>query len=100
MTPDRFVIVAVGLMLHLINMDLNNKTLLKRLLKELSWNIDYVTLWTYVKKGYLKPSSHIQDGVRIVPIYYERDFDLIVTTLKHLADIGKIRIKGYDKKTN
>lgn len=78
-------------------MDLNNKTLLQQLKEVHGWSIDYVTLWTYVKKGYIKPSSYMSNGRRVVPIYYQRDFSLIVATLQHLADIGKIRIRGYDQ---
>jgi len=78
-------------------MDYNNTTLLEQFKKTLNWSIDYVTLWTYVKKGYIKPSSYMKNGRRVVPIYYERDFSLIVATLQHLANLGKIRIRGYDQ---
>jgi len=78
-------------------MDLTNTSLLEQFKSQLGWSIDYVTWWTYVKKGYVKPSSYMQDGKRVVPIYYQRDFGLIVATLKHLVELGKIRIKGYDQ---
>lgn len=78
-------------------MDFNNISLLSQLKEDFGWNIDYITLWTYVKKGYLKPSSYMSNGKRVVPIYYNRDYSLVVATLQNLADIGKIRIKGYDK---
>lgn len=78
-------------------MDFNNTSLLKQLKEDFGWNIDYITLWTYVKKGYLTPSAHMSNGTRLVPIFYNSDYPLIVKTLQHLADIGKIRVKGYDK---
>lgn len=78
-------------------MDLNNKTLLQQLKDKLGWSIDSVTLWTWVRKGYIKPSSYMHNGRRIVPIYYQRDFNMVVATLHHLQKLGSIRIKGYDK---
>lgn len=78
-------------------MDFNNTTLLSQLEKDFGWRIDYVTLWTYVKKGFIKPSSFMHNGKRIVPIYYNKDYLKISKRLRRLADIGKIRIKGYKK---
>lgn len=97
MTQTSSAIVAVVWTLHL--MDFNNTTLLLQFKHDLGWSIDYITLWTYTKKGYIKPSSYMKDGKRKVPIYYFRDYPLIVATLQGLANLGKIRIKGYDKST-
>lgn len=75
--------------------DFNNTTLLRELKDELGWKIDYVTFWTWVKKKYVGPSSYVHDGTRLVPIYYRKDFNRIVTILKLLQNAGKIRIKGF-----
>lgn len=80
--------------------DFNKKSLLEKLRKDLGWSIDLVTLWTWEKKEYLQPSSYMKDGKRMVPIYYERDLGLIIAKLKQLNKLGKIRIKGYDKKAD
>lgn len=79
-------------------MDFTNKTLLEEFDNKLGWSIDSVTLWTYVKKGFIKPSSYLQDGKRVVPVYYKSDFPHLVKTLKLLAKLGRVKIKGYDKK--
>jgi hypothetical protein len=79
--------------------DYNKLSLLKRLEEELGWKIDYVTLWTWEKKKYIGPSAYFANGKRLVPIYYERDFKYLVNVLHLLHELGKIRIKGYEKKT-
>lgn len=75
--------------------DFNNTTLLKEFNERFGWKIDYVTFWTWVKKKYIGPSSYLANGKRLVPIYYRKDFNLIVTVLNLLHEAGKIRIKGH-----
>ncbi len=80
--------------------DFNKTTLLQKLKDDFGWNIDYVTFWTWEKKKYVGPSSYLSNGKRLVPIYYEKDYQTLVNVLKLLQKLGKIRIKGYDKKAN
>lgn len=76
--------------------DYNKITLLKKIKDDFGWDIDYVTLWTWEKKKYIGPSSYLANGKRLVPVYYERDYQYLINVLRLLQKSGKIRIKGYN----
>lgn len=76
-----------------IPIDYNKKTLVEEINKKMGWDITEHSLWTYEKKGFLKPSSYVADGKRMIPIYYHTDFDYFVEKLELLNKQGKIRIK-------
>ena len=80
----------------MINSDFNKKALIAELEKVKGWKISYIAFWKWETKGYIKPSSYIQDGQRMVPIYYRADLPIIIATLEQLDKIGKIRLKGGD----
>jgi hypothetical protein len=77
----------------MINLDFNKKTLLEELKRQRGWLIDYLTIWTYEKKGFIKPSSYIANGKRKVPIYYRSDIPKIIDALELAEKVGKVRIK-------
>ena len=77
----------------MINLDYNKKTLLEELKRQKGWLIDYITLWTYEKKGFMKPSSYVANGKRKMPIYYQTDIQKIIEALELAEKVGKARIK-------
>jgi len=79
--------------------DYNKTTLIKKMNKDFGWKVEYGTLWTWEKKKFIGPSSYLANGKRLVPIYYKRDYPYLINVLRLLHELGKIRIKGYDKVT-
>lgn len=73
--------------------DFTRTSLLQELKKIKGWSIPYVTFWTWEKRGYIRPSSRIQDGKRTIPIYYHRDLSKIIAKIELFNRYGFIRLK-------
>jgi hypothetical protein len=69
------------------------KTGVHRILKE-KYNIDvtYVTLWSYEKKGFIKPSGYTMRGTKKMPIYTNKEIKDFINKVDGLKKQDKLRI--------
>lgn len=69
------------------------KTQVHKILKDrYSIDIAYETLWSYEKRGYIKPSGYTMYGSRKMPIYTQKEIDKFIKKVDKLKTQGKIRI--------
>lgn len=76
-----------------IVIDYTKKELLEALEVALGAKIDDVTFWTWVKKGFVQPSSYVHRGSRLMPVFYKSDFVKLTGQILTLNESGKIRLK-------
>lgn len=68
------------------------KGLTKKLNERFKWDIAYISIFNYWKKGFLKPTTIYVAGKKRYPLFSEQDIDRVAFQLNELNKKGVIRI--------
>jgi len=53
----------------------------------------YITVFSYVKKGYIKVSGFMPNGDRQVPVFTDKEVDSFIKIIPKLQKEGKIKLR-------
>lgn len=75
----------------------NKRELLNEFLRVTPYDVSYITLRDYEKKGYLQALTYMQDGKRKVPVFDEFCLRNFILALEQAKREGKVRLKRRDR---
>lgn len=59
--------------------------------------VSYISLWSWEKKGYIRPTGTMGDGTRIVPVFTSEDIDAIIKKIREGKKDGTIKVRRIPK---
>lgn len=75
----------------------NRKEAVEEIKSRSGFIVSYISLWSWEKKGYIKPTGVIGDGGRQVPVFTSEDIDVIIKKIRDGKKAGIIKVRRIKK---